>query len=84
MDTEAGREETPALEYEIAQEVSSSLFCSIVSVNKFDNRTSIGYRLTCDSTLQQFWIWGADRPMTPFEIHSNFSLQIAANLCATC
>lgn len=72
------------LEFEIAQEVSSSLLCSIVSVNKFDNQISIGYCLTCDRTLQRFWIWGADRPMTPFEIHTIFSRQIAANLCATC
>lgn len=81
LDTEAGLDR---LEYEIAREVSSSLFCSIVSIDRFADRTSTGYRLTCDRTLQQFWIWGPDRPMTPAEIQTNFSQQIAANLCATC
>ena len=65
-----------------AQDLAVVLGCSVTSAQKFGDRLAIGYRITSNLADQEFWIWGADRPMNQAEIEAYLRRQIEANLAA--
>jgi len=68
----------------IVQKAAELFGCSILSTGKFGDRIAVGYRVACDATGKEFWVWGSDRQMNDSEIYSSFVHQFAAQLAASC
>ena len=82
MDIDACQKEIAAKEQEeksIAERITGP-FGSVISVNKFGDRLSAGYRVSCNIPDREFWIWGADRPMNKAEVENHFLQQMADHL----
>ncbi|HTW59492.1 MAG TPA: hypothetical protein VMD99_15285 [Terriglobales bacterium] len=87
MDVDAGRSEVLARERKeggIAQLFAIAASCSAGAPKKFGEHVAAGYRVKCNHTGREFWVWGADRQMNDIEIAALFRRQIEAKLIPDC
>jgi hypothetical protein len=71
-------------ERRMAETVATVLLCTIGSAKKFGDRLAVGSLVTCSRAGEEFWIWGADRPMSLPEIETCLRQQIEAKIVAEC